>query len=377
MKATLVIPLLFTVLCLTHTVQALNILVLGCQNSRSHFVHLNAITTALLERGHRIYELVTVPTPKHPNRTTFAIKDKIEPFAPTGLSDLAQRGVIWHTSRNQARFSEANCRQAFSSKAAQELLALARDPKRQPKIDVVVVDYLFGQCLGAFAKEFGSAPIVAVTAFGNPVEVDEMIGAPTFPSFVPHDITSYSRHDTMTWTARLYNKLTYLMYNYFRTSAESAMNGQLQEFFGPGAATVEEVHRNISVVLVNSHPAISGARPQIPAVVEIGGIHVPPLKEIPRGELRDFLDSAKDGFILMSFGSLLKGSHMESWRRKELMRAFERLKPLRIVMKWEDPWDSKQDGPLSSNVLLSRWLPQSDVLGNLKLHQNFKDKTDL
>ena len=75
------------------------------------------------------------------------------------------------------------------------------------------------------------------------------------------------------------------------------------------------------------------------------------------------LDS-EHGVIFVSFGSMLKGSLMSEKMRQIFTHAFGKLKQ-RVLWKWEsEEMEGKPD-----NVMLSKWLPQQDLLAhpNLKL----------
>jgi len=360
-KAGLFLQVILLISTIYQTTSALNIVVIATVTSRSHYMFGNSMTSLLLERGHKVFELTSLPSAKpHPNRTSFVIENALEPFdlVPSEISQQSNTEAIMFI----ADFSVGLCKKIFNSKAARDLLAFARDSKR-PQIDVVVHDYIFTQCLGPFASEF-DAPLVAMTAYGNTIEMDETMGGPVFPGFIPHDIVVHPFDKPLGWLKRLENLYVYLLSfyaRYFKTYPE--MDAQSREFFGGNSPTIEEVNKKIVVGLVNSHPAVQGARPQLPAVVQIGGFHVRPIQPLPAGKMKDFLDSAKDGFILMSFGSVVPVSRMEPWRRQALLRAFKRLSPLRIIMKWEVPWSEAENGPLPDNVFLSPWIPQKDVQG--------------
>jgi glucuronosyltransferase len=75
--------------------------------------------------------------------------------------------------------------------------------------------------------------------------------------------------------------------------------------------------------------------------------------------LKDFLDDAKDGAILFSFGSNAKSMYLPEEKVRALLNVFSKLKQ-RVVMKWEsDTLPGKPD-----NVIISKWLPQDDVLAH-------------
>lgn len=58
-------------------------------------------------------------------------------------------------------------------------------------------------------------------------------------------------------------------------------NELLRAKFGDGIPDVRDLAKNIRLLLVNQHFSISGSRPLTPQVIEIGGVHLLPEKEIP------------------------------------------------------------------------------------------------
>ena len=76
------------------------------------------------------------------------------------------------------------------------------------------------------------------------------------------------------------------------------------------------------------------------------------------------MDKSKNGVIYLSFGSALKGSLMTEENRKLLLNALGRFKQYDVIWKWET--EEMPDKP--ENVMLSKWLPQQEILG----HPNLK-----
>ena len=73
-------------------------------------------------------------------------------------------------------------------------------------------------------------------------------------------------------------------------------------------------------------------------------------------------DSGEAGVILVSFGSVLQASQMSDSLRLMLMNVLGGLKQ-RVLWKWES--HEMKDKP--DNVMLSKWLPQQDILAHSKL----------
>lgn len=120
---------------------------------------------------------------------------------------------------------------------------------------------------------------------------------------------------------------------------------------------VEELYRNISLILVNSHRSTSKPRPLMPGIVYVGGAHIKPPKPLPL-EIQEFIDNSEHGVILFSLGSTLKSSNLPEARVQLFLKAFSKLKQ-RVIWKYED--ESLEVPP---NVLIKKWLPQSDILAH-------------
>lgn len=71
------------------------------------------------------------------------------------------------------------------------------------------------------------------------------------------------------------------------------------------------------------------------------------------------MDSAKDGIVFVSWGSLIQASSLPEYTRDELMQTFASLKQL-VIWKYEN--DTVPNKP--DNVHIMQWLPQRDILCN-------------
>ena len=71
----------------------------------------------------------------------------------------------------------------------------------------------------------------------------------------------------------------------------------------------------------NSHQVTHGAWSYAPNVIEVGGLNVKEAKPLPT-DLQQILDNAHKGVVLVSFGSLLDPSKMDSEKLKVIVNAF-------------------------------------------------------
>lgn len=81
--------------------------------------------------------------------------------------------------------------------------------------------------------------------------------------------------------------------------------------------SLDDIMANVSMVLVNTHRALSPPRPSMPSVINIGGAHIKPAKPLPN-DLKKFIDEAKHGVIYFSLGTVLPASNLP----KEIMQPF-------------------------------------------------------
>jgi UDP:flavonoid glycosyltransferase YjiC (YdhE family) len=132
---------------------------------------------------------------------------------------------------------------------------------------------------------------------------------------------------------------------------------------GDDIPNLYELSKNVSFILQNGHFSVSYPRAFMPNVAEIACIHCRPAQALPK-ELEDFISGAGDaGFIYVSMGSSVKAANMPDHLRQLLINTFAKL-PYRVLWK-NEAHGHLQDFP--SNVKLSRWLPQQDILGHPKL----------
>lgn len=82
--------------------------------------------------------------------------------------------------------------------------------------------------------------------------------------------------------------------------------------------------------------------------------------------MEKFLNSATNGFIYVSLGTNAKSSALPEEVKAAFVNVFSKLR-YKVLWKYED--DSLPDIP--KNVMLSKWLPQTAVLGNYYIVEYF------
>lgn len=238
---------------------------------------------------------------------------------------------------------------SMNDEGVQKLLNSAEE-----HFDVVIVDQFLSDAYKAVATHF-NAPLIALNPTYPNYWINTLVGNPAPPSYIPNILTQYSH--PLTFCERLSNSLLHvfseLVFHYilFPKHAEYA------EKFIPSHPNLYDSLYNVSLVLLNSHPALNDPVPQVPNMVEIGGFHLQSPKELPK-DLKDFFDSSPEGVIYFSMGSNLQGVMFPEKQRQEIMKAFSKLKQ-KVLWKWED--EELPGKP--ANVKIIKWAPQQDILG--------------
>ena len=190
------------------------------------------------------------------------------------------------------------------------------------------------------------------------------MGSITPYSFVPHMIL-FKYDDKMNFWQRFHNlmfSMTDVLIRKFYYLPK--MNKMTEDHFGHldgPLPSVEDLEKSISAVFINSHWSLTKPRPLMPAMINIAGAHIKPTKPLPT-DIQEFLDGAEDGVIYFSLGAFMQSSKMPKETAETILNVFASLKQ-RVIWKWEDD----KIPNLPKNVMIRKWLPQSDILAHSKI----------
>lgn len=222
------------------------------------------------------------------------------------------------------------------------------------KFDVVIVSEFMHRFLRVLAHHFDASLIVfantgALTWFFDDVGniIPPSIG-PTLALEMPY---------RMNFLQRLENTIEKIRCVRWLQSDAVRQNDLIKKYF-PKSPSLEEITKNISLVLLNAHPITEVARPLVPGIINIAGFHVKKPKKLPK-DLQEIMDNAKDGVILFSFGSYLDPRMIPHEKLQEIIHVLAKRKET-VLWKFGGELAEKP-----KNVFLSKWLPQQDILGKL------------
>jgi glucuronosyltransferase len=131
-----------------------------------------------------------------------------------------------------------------------------------------------------------------------------------------------------------------------------------KKYFPNAKRSLDDVLTRSAIIFMNTHVSATSARPNMPNVIEINGIHVKAAKKLPK-DIQEFLDSATEGAIVFSLGSIIQAHKLPVEKREAFVKSFGKLKQ-KVIWKYEnDTLPDKTD-----NVMISKWLPQRDILAH-------------
>lgn len=160
------------------------------------------------------------------------------------------------------------CDFALNSSAIKNVLNQGR---REP-FDLIIVEQFNTDCMLGVAHKL-KAPIIGLSSCNIMPWHFPRIGLPYEPGFYPTTFVEAS--DNMSFFTRLANWFTFVYMNVMYSNlVDRDTNGLLRRRFGDDVPGVRELSKKVSMMFVNQHYSLSGAKHLSPNVIELGGIHI-------------------------------------------------------------------------------------------------------
>ncbi|XP_021702706.1 UDP-glucuronosyltransferase 3A1 isoform X1 [Aedes aegypti] len=328
--------------------------------AKSHQIVFQALVRGLLERGHSIVMMTPDPfETDNPNITqinwNYAHKIVEETFDVAKMRqqncnsfDIAM-GLLEVTKL----FIEAEL-------AHPEVQALIRNANDE-HFDVLIVEYFQFTPFFAFAELF-NVPMIGVTSIDSITMAHQVVG--NVMNVVAHPEMNLKFSTNLNFFERIESFATKLFLDYYLIPREFSKYDRIieQNFGGNMSKSVELMHR-IDFLMTNVDPTMGFIRPIVPQAIQLGFLHVKPPKPLPT-ELQQYMDRSRHGVIYFSLGTLIRS---DSINEKNLKIFVDTFKSLKYDILWK--CDSEVDLNGTSNIRISKWFPQQDVLAhpNVKL----------
>ncbi|XP_065219022.1 UDP-glycosyltransferase UGT5-like isoform X25 [Planococcus citri] len=325
--------------------------------AKSHYIVFEPLLIALAERGHNVTVYNTFPKKYTiPNYNEIDISKCFHLPDILTIPQMKAMTVNGFASNDQIFVFVPSYKEITSCKPIMDLI------NSTSKYDLLITESFNTDFFLLFGWLF-EIPSVTFNPNSPVTLVAEFKGLPYNPSYIPHFLRGFAPR--MNFLERVENFLLnlYSMYSYRKNSLQ-VFDRIAKRIFGPDVPPLEEVARNVSLLLLNTHFTMNPVRPMVPNVVEVAGLNIKSAKPLDNENIEKFINESKHGVVYFCMGSLLRGETFPPEKREAFLYAFSKI-PQRVLWKWEgDVLPGKSD-----NIMISKWMPQRDILAhpNVKL----------
>nr|CAD7437951.1 unnamed protein product [Timema bartmani] len=256
-----------------------NILGLLTITSYSHHIWNRSLMQALAARGHQLTVVSPDSDPNTgPNLTYILLEGSYEHIMNNFKYAGGWDDSLYQRTSFLTKWSFFNCEYQMSSTKGMKQILGYPDGK---VFDLIISEAAFTECFMTLIPKFGNPPVVLVSGVGIPPNVDQMTGTPANPSYIPDYQLPLS--ENMDFQERFLNFITYLVNYIFHTYYYlPKLEDIASHHLGYKVASIDELRRNISILLSNSFHGFDTPRPLMPNVIPVGGMHLKPASPLPK-----------------------------------------------------------------------------------------------
>ncbi|XP_028396857.1 UDP-glucuronosyltransferase 1-9-like [Dendronephthya gigantea] len=330
---------------------AANILILGLPYY-SHLAGIAKVGKYLQSQGHDVR--ITIP-----------------PQLEERLQDCGVKPLLYHCLGEfpeQHKLGRAMWKEVlespsfFSTSASDGLLILnqvatkiIRDTKLQKNIETFKPDLILldSSRIAVMLTLIPYKLNIPFAMFGSPA-FPQCTRAPILPTVIPYRYSTYTFQ--MTFLERVSN--TFMNLAFYRQSV--FINSSLISEYLPDEPYISliDLQAKAQLWIVRQHSMLDYNKPLMPNVKRIPHLLDLTPKPLPQ-EFQSFLESAENGIVLVSFGSVVL-NFMPAQIKDKLLQAFTRTKYKFIIQS------SLQQKNQSHKFISRKWLPQFDLLRHKK-----------
>ena len=237
-----------------------------------------ALIKGLVARGHQVVVVSHFPQ-RNPiaNYTDISLVGSAKIAVEDTPLDNVGTGNVMFSIGMLSGMAIETCEKTLAFHSVQKLL------KSDEKFDLIITELFNTDCMLGFIHKF-KVPFIAIatsvlmpwgrTRFANPDN----------PSYIPNHFLPYS--DRMTFKERflnfLYQEGLQWAYHFYMDMPTQKI---ARKYFGESLPPLADIAKNTSLLLINSHFSINQPRPFVSNVIEVGGIHLTPPKDLPKVSL--------------------------------------------------------------------------------------------
>uniref|UniRef100_A0A0N5BSR6 glucuronosyltransferase n=1 Tax=Strongyloides papillosus TaxID=174720 RepID=A0A0N5BSR6_STREA len=357
--------LFFNLFLLPHSYK---ILVVNPKIGYSHVNFFSQIADILTEAGHNVTVLAIDldPTVKHPG----AYKSKVITYpttkeVETNFLNMNDNRMLWNLSSSV--LDQYKIIMNFINGIHKQSLRVFNDDElaeqiRQEKFDLGITETIHIYVLGMF-KVWGIKTYVSGYSMPLADSYYKSFSMPFPASFIPTLTSPFS--DKMTYYERFQNLLTHYVGEivFYFIHNKITLQNEFDNKYGNGFFDSKNAIGDSSFLVLNSNPFLDIPGPKTPKMIEVSGIGVKDPQ--PLNEYWNKILSLRNKTVLVSFGTFAKSINMPEDLKNGLLKTMRKMKDITFIWKYEEPEDGT--GKDIENLIISKWLPQSDLLNDERL----------
>uniref|UniRef100_A0A0K0FG88 glucuronosyltransferase n=1 Tax=Strongyloides venezuelensis TaxID=75913 RepID=A0A0K0FG88_STRVS len=344
------------------------ILVVNTKYGYSHVNFFSQIADILTEAGHNVTVLAIDldPTIKHPgaykaNVITYPSTKKVEDH----FLNMIDSKFLWNLPVSGVM--QFKMVASFMNGIHKQSLRVFNDDELSEKIrreefDLGITESINLYILGMF-KVWGIKAYVSGYSMPLADGYYKSFGMPFPASFIPTLTSPYS--DKMTFKERFLNLLAYYVGEivFYSINNKITLQKEFDRKYGVGFFDSANIIGDSSFFILNSNPFLDIPGPKTPKMVEVSGIGIKDPK--PLDEYWNKILSLRSKTVLVSFGTFTKAIYIPDDMKNGLLETMRKMKDITFIWKYEEPEDGT--GKDIENLIIKKWLPQSDLLNDKRL----------
>lgn len=270
---------ILVLLCAIGYIQTARILSVMPTPSYSHNIVYHPIIRELSLRGHQVVSIIPdlISDPSLTNLTeidtsfSYEIWHRFNQFTKERLEGYSPIQSMYGMSQGLLELCDRTLDHP-------EVKKIIQDPNE--KFDLVLNEWLLFPSTFAFGTRF-NCPIVGLSSFGLNLHGHDSIGNPTHPVYNPDFYLPYS-HNLNFWQ-RVYSVIYSVWYRfYFNFKLLPQHDAIAKKHFGGNFPYLTDALKRISFVFISENPVYTGAKPRVPALIDISGLHIKPPNPLPQ-----------------------------------------------------------------------------------------------
>uniref|UniRef100_A0A0A1XSN0 UDP-glucuronosyltransferase 2B31 n=1 Tax=Zeugodacus cucurbitae TaxID=28588 RepID=A0A0A1XSN0_ZEUCU len=218
---------------------------------------------------------------------------------------------------------------------------------------------IFGYFLNDFQMGLASlykCPIIISATTAPTFWLNRLVGNPAESSYVPSALTPYSQPMDF-WNSWWNFWIVLLERTYFSRVMEQENDEFFCLHFNCQNIRMWDVRRNITLIFTNHHFSQGPVRPNVPAMVEIGGIQIPEYRVPLQPHIADHINKAQNGVIYINLGKSVNCTELPKALLDSLHDVLVETQ-MHVLWRWTHCTKPRQ----SSRILYTKWMPQNDIL---------------